>query len=330
MTLRVRDRGLISVKSEGFGAAGDIQISHAKLIEIESGGEISASVRNVATGGQPPASLASEILISDSDTLRVSGGIITAETTGSGPGGRIVIRDVGDVVLKNGASVTSRSSAPNGGDAGAIVIAATRSFRAENSEITTTALDAGGGRISIQARDSVYLLDSLVETTVQGSEAGADAGDIFIPLSGEEAAGIDPVVPEFVVINRSIIRANANVADAGDITIAGRNVLISSDSLIQAHSEEGVSGAIQISSPDADIVSQVATLPADFVDPSNRLLPPCVARTERTGSFMVQSREALPRSPDAPLPSTLGGAPGVDGNSPASGSTDCSLFQERS
>jgi filamentous hemagglutinin family protein len=330
MTLRVRDRGLISVKSEGFGAAGDIQISHAKLIEIESGGEISASVRNVATGGQPPASLASEILISDSDTLRVSGGIITAETTGSGPGGRIVIRDVGDVVLKNGASVTSRSSAPNGGDAGAIVIAATRSFRAENSEITTTALDAGGGRISIQARDSVYLLDSLVETTVQGSEAGADAGDIFIPLSGEEAAGIDPVVPEFVVINRSIIRANANVADAGDITIAGRNVLISSDSLIQAHSEEGVSGAIQISSPDADIVSQVATLPADFVDPANRLLPPCVARTERTGSFMVQSREALPRSPDAPLPSTLGGAPGVDGNSPASGSTDCSLFQERS
>jgi hypothetical protein len=331
MTLRVRDRGLISVKSEGFGAAGDIQISNAKLIEIESGGEISASVDDVATGGQPPASLASEILISNSDTLRVSGGIITAETTGTGPGGRIAIRDVGNVVLKKGASVTSRSSDSNGGgDAGAIVIAATRSFSAENSEVTTTALDAGGGRISIQARDSVYLLDSLVETTVQGSEAGADAGDIFIPLSGEEAVGIDPVVPEFVVINRSIVRANANVADAGDITIAGRNVLISSDSLIEAHSEEGVSGAIQISSPDADIVSQVATLPADFVDPSNRLLPPCVARTERTGSFMVQSREALPRSPDAPLPSTLGGAPEVDGNSPASGSTDCSLFQERS
>lgn len=329
MTLRVRDRGLISVKSEGFGAAGDIRISGAKLIEIESGGEISASVKDVATGGQPPASLASEILISDSDTLRVSGGIITAETTGSGPGGRIAIRDVGNVVLKNGASVTSRSSGTNGGDAGAIVIAATRSFSAENSEITTTALDAGGGRISIQARDRVYLLDSLVETTVQGSDAGADAGDIFIPLSGEEAVGIDPVIPQFVILNRSIIRANANVADAGDITIAGRNVLISSDSLIQAHSEEGVSGAIQISSPDADIVSQVATLPADFVDPANRLLPPCVARTERTGSFMVQSREALPRSPDAPLPSTLGSAPGVDGNSPASGSTDCSLFQER-
>ena len=193
--------------------------------------------------------------------------------------------------------------------------------------------DAGGGRISIQARDLVYFLDSLVETTVDGGTAGADAGDISIPLAalgGEEAAGVDPVVPEFVVVNRSVIRANAVAAGAGDITINGTEVVISADSLIQAHSEEGVSGEIQISSPDTDIVSQVAPLSSSFVDPSDRLLPPCVARTERTGSFMVQGREALPRPLDAPLPSNLGGAPGVDGIPPASGPTDCSVFQERS
>ena len=72
------------------------------------------------------------------------------------------------------------------------------------------------------------------------------------------------------------------------------------------------------------------TLPTSFVDPSARLLPPCAARTERTGSLMVQNREALPRSLDAPLPSTLGGAAGVGNSSPASGSIDCSVFQERS
>jgi len=277
----------------------------------------------------PAAVFASDIVISDSDTLNLSRGIITADTNRSGPGGDIVIRDVDHVSLNNGSSITAKSVAEDGGDAGAIVIAANRTFSATNSEITTTATDAGGGRISIQARNQVSLVDSLVETTVQGLEVGEDAGDIFIPLGGEEAVGVDPVTPQFVVINRSTVRANAKETDAGDITIAGRNVLISSDSLIQATSEEGVSGAIQISSPDADIVGQVATLPADFVDPSNRLLPPCVARTERTGSFMVQSRDALPRALDAPLPSTLG-APGVDDNSPASGSTDCSVFQERS
>jgi hypothetical protein len=45
---------------------------------------------------------------------------------------------------------------------------------------------------------------------------------------------------------------------------------------------------------------------------------------------MVQNREALPRSLDAPLPSDLTGAPGVDSIPPASGSIDCSVFQERS
>jgi large exoprotein involved in heme utilization and adhesion len=262
----------------------------------------------------------------------MTGGTMTAETSGTGQGGSITVQ-ADQVDLSNGAQITASSvgTTSGAGDAGAIVIAATESFRAENSEITTTAEadNAGGGRISIQAGDLVYLLDSLVETSVVGKTAGADAGDIFIPL-GEKAIGVDPVVPEFVVINRSVIRANAAASGAGDITIDGNNVLISADSLIQAFSETGVSGEILISSPDADIASQVAQLPSSFVDPSDRLLPPCVARTERTGSFMVQNREALPRSLDAPLPSTLGGAAGVDSIPPASSSTDCPVFQERS
>ncbi len=336
LTLRIRDEGKLSVESKGRGAAGDIQISGAELIEISNDGEISASVGDVNANGEPVESLASDILISDSGSLNVSGGVITATTTGTGPGGRIEIQ-AARVGLSNGAQITASSTRTAGtaGDAGSIAIAATETFSAENSQITTTANadDAGGGRISIQARDLVYLLDSLVETTVDGGTAGADAGDIFIPLAalgGEEAAGVDPVVPEFVVVNRSVIRANAVAAGAGDITINGTEVVISADSLIQAHSEEGVSGEIRVSSPDTDIVSQVAPLPSSFVDPSDRLLPPCVARTERTGSFMVQGREALPRPLDAPLPSNLGGAPGVDGIPPASGPTDCSVFQERS
>jgi hypothetical protein len=256
---------------------------------------------------------------------------MTAETTGSGQGGQITFKNVDDVLVTGGSSVTTKSTGMGGGNAGSIAIAANRGVRIDQaSAITTTAVDAGGGRISVQAGKFVYLLDSLLETTVQGEDAGEDAGDILIPLGGEEAIGIDPVVPEFVVVNRSIIRANAVASGAGDITIDGNNVLISADSLIQATSETGVSGEILISSPDADIASQVAQLPSSFVDPSDRLLPPCVARTERTGSFMVQNREALPRSLDAPLPSTLGGAAGVDSIPPASSSTDCPVFQERS
>jgi large exoprotein involved in heme utilization and adhesion len=163
---------------------------------------------------------------------------------------------------------------------------------------------------------------------VRGEDTGENAGNIDIPLLDDE--GIESVQPRFMVANNSVIRANATTTNAGNITIAANDVVISSDSIIEATSETGLSGDIQISAPDTDIVSQVAPLPSSFVDPSDRLLPPCVARTERTGSFMVQSREALPRSLDAPLPSDLTGAPGVHSPPPASGSTDCSVFQEKS
>jgi len=124
------------------------------------------------------------------------------------------------------------------------------------------------------------------------------------------------------VINRSIIRANATATNAGNITIAGHDVLISSDSLIEATSETGISGEIRISSPDADVVSQVTPLPSNFVDASDRLLTPCIARTERTGSFVVQNREALPPPPDAPLSPALAGA------SPSIDSEKCSVSEE--
>jgi filamentous hemagglutinin family protein len=314
-----------SVTTETANApGGSIQLSAGDEMRIEQNSEISARANGEGAAG--------DIVVADTaDFALTSGSAMTAETTGTGQGGQIAFENVGDVRVTGGSSVTTKSTGTGGGDAGSIVIAANRSVRIDQqSAITTTADDAGGGRISLQAGQFVYLLGSQLETTVQGEEAGADAGDIDIPLRGDEPGGSAPDVPAFVVINRSTIKANATATDAGNITIAGGNVLISSDSLIEATSEKGVSGEIQISSPDADIVSQVAQLSSSFVDPSDRLLPPCVARTERTGSFMVQNRDALPRSLDAPLPSNLGDAPGVDGIPPASGSTDCSVFQERS
>jgi filamentous hemagglutinin family protein len=314
-----------SVTTETANApGGSIRLSAGDKMRIEQISEISARANGEGAAG--------DITVADTaDFALTSGSAMTAETTGTGQGGQITFENVGNVRVTGGSNITTKSTGAGGGNAGSIVIAANRNVRIDQrSAITTTAEDAGGGRISLQAGQLVYLLDSQLETTVQGEEAGADAGDIDIPLRGDEPGGVAPDVPAFVVINRSTIKANATATDAGNITIAGGNVLISSDSLIEATSEKGVSGEIQISSPDADIVSQIAQLSSSFVDPSDRLLPPCVARTERTGSFMVQNREALPRPLDAPLPSNLGDAPVVDGISPTSGPTDCSLFQERS
>jgi filamentous hemagglutinin family protein len=328
LSLRVRDGAAISVESAAT-AAGKIQIRGADLVEVSNGGEVSARVWYVTLQpGEEPADLASDIRILDANTLRLSDGTITAETRGNAIGGSVEI-EAKNVHLSGG-EISTRSIAQEGGDAGDIVIAAAETFEASNSAITTTANDAGGGRISIQGGDLVHLLDSRLETTV-ATEGLGDAGDIDIPLRGDESDGLDPVVPEFVVVNRSIIHANAVVTYAGDITIDGDHVFVSSDSDIQAEaSTPELSGEIRISSPDADVVSQVTPLPSNFVDASDRLLPPCVARTERTGSFVVQSREALPPPPDAPLPPALAGSHDAAGTFPASDSDKCSVPEESS
>ena len=134
------------------------------------------------------------------------------------------------------------------------------------------------------------------------------------------------------MINESTVSANASGtgADGGDITIAGREVLISADSVIEATASDptGVSGNIQITAPDSDVVSQVTPLANSFIDASDRLLPPCIARTERTGSFIVQNRAATLPSPDSPLSAGLGTAAGAGGTSP-SDSVECSVFEEK-
>jgi filamentous hemagglutinin family protein len=306
-------------------AAGDITLSGGQTAEITEQSLVSSLANGAGDAG--------DIFVVDTQTVSISDqSVVTAETNGAGTGGTIAFQNVGDVFLSDESSITTKSTAEaGGGPAGDIIIAAQGTFQAAHSAITTTAENAGGGRISIQGGELVYLFESLVETTVNGADdvAGADAGDIDIPLRGDEAGepfqlaaaaaaaeaggGLDPALPKFVVINRSTIRANAVATDAGNITIAGDDVLISSDSVIEATSQTGVSGQIQISSPDADVVGQITPLPSSFVDPSDRLLPPCIARTERTGSFVVRNRAAIPPSPDAPLSPSPGGAlPRID------------------
>jgi len=329
MTLRVLDGGELSVEAEEFGAPGDIEIRGADLVEIASGGSINARVeRVILREGEAPEDLpelASDIRISDTNKLLLSGGTITAETKGPALGGTIEIA-ANNIVLRSGSNITSRSTAVNGGNAGKIVLAAGRRFDATNSSVTTTADDAGGGRISIQAGHLVNLRNSLLETTVQGADAGENAGDIDIPLRGDE--GIEPVRPSFVVANNSIIRANATATNAGNITIAANDVVISSDSILEATSETGLSGEIRVAAPDTVLVSGLTPLPVDFEDPANRLLPPCVARTERTGSFVVQNREAIPRSPDEALSASLAGSHHSDNVIPSIESDPCSVFEE--
>ena len=105
-----------------------------------------------------------------------------------------------------------------------------------------------------------------------------------------------------VVLNRSTIRANAFEGNGGKIEITGKDVLISSGTIIEASSEKGIDGEILVSSPDSDLITDLVTLRTNFLDASSLLAQSCSARTARAGSLVVRGRDRIPAAPaDAPL-----------------------------
>jgi large exoprotein involved in heme utilization and adhesion len=355
--VHLSENAQITAKSTGIGndagPAGNISITQADEVSLDSGATLTAETSGTGAGGsitlsgtdvslagnatitaqtsrpesEGPGGDGGSITVRDTQKLTLdSGATVTAETAGTGAGGSIALIAT-DIALSRGASVTTSSTGEGigSGNAGDIQIAAARNLEITGgSSVTTTAANAAGGNVELQAGELLYFLDSTVETNVIGdrAEEGENAGDIDIPfvdsasaaemaIAGDgETIEVASVTPRFVVVNRSVIRANANNTDAGNVTIEGANVLVSSDSVIEATSQTGLDGIVEINAPDADIVSQITPLPAHFVDPSDRLLPPCVARTERTGSFVVQNRERVPPPPDAPLSALLVGSAG--------------------
>ena len=111
--------------------------------------------------------------------------------------------------------------------------------------------------------------------------------------------------------NDAYVAAGCEVVDAADIWSGSDIILV-----------ENFPGHLS----DATLVGQVTPLPANFIDASDRLLPPCAARTARTGSFVVQSHPTLAPPPDSPLsPSLVGGA-----GAAAADSERCTILEESS
>jgi large exoprotein involved in heme utilization and adhesion len=110
--------------------------------------------------------------------------------------------------------------------------------------------------------------------------------------------------PQFVVVNDSSIIANAFGGPGGNITIVADNFLSSVTSVIQASSALSTPGVIEIRSPENNVESSIAQLPAAFLDASALLRGLCSAR--RTGapsSFVVAGRGGIPVDADGYLPS---------------------------
>jgi hypothetical protein len=283
--------------AEAADRAGRATVS-APVITITNRGEISSeSVSNQSSGR----------LTLSAEQLVIDGGEITTQAEGAGGGGRIEVR-AGVIELRNGGLISAQST--GSGNAGSVTIMAPDGLMLDRlvldrGEISTSAQQAGGGRITIQVSELIDLQDSRIESSV-AQEAG-NAGDISID-------------PDFLVLDDSAILARADAGVGGDISIVADNLVVSPDSLINAEAgEAGVDGTVVTSEPAVDLASALVVLAAPPLDADALLREPCALRRDvGTSSFTGVGRGGLPAAPDRPLGSAYrsaaegGAAPGTN------------------
>jgi large exoprotein involved in heme utilization and adhesion len=224
------------------------------------------------------------------NSLTVEGGAqIASSTAGPGKGGDVNVMVASDIVLPEpGPQITARST--GSGDAGSITVSAARLLMNNGAAISTEAetSTANGGNITLHVRDFLYLVSSEITTSVKG-ETG-NGGNITID-------------PQLVILNHSSIKAEAIEGHGGDITITAGEFIRSSDSIVSATSQLGISGTIEINGPRVDVNGALVVLSSELRGRVAVLREACAARSDRPISSLVEAgRGGLPQDPEATLP----------------------------
>jgi len=187
-----------------------------------------------------------------------------------------------------GPQITARST--GSGDAGSITVSAMRLLMNNGAAISTEAATstASGGNITLHLRDFLYLVSSEISTSVKG-ETG-NGGNIAID-------------PQLVILDHSSIIAQAVEGHGGNITITADQFIPSSDSLVSASSQLGISGTVVINGPRVDVNGALVVLSTQLRGRTEVLREACASRAGRPLSSLVEAgRGGLPQDPEATLP----------------------------
>ncbi len=223
-------------------------------------------------------------------SLSVQGGGVSALSRGTQNGGNIIVTVQGPISVSDGATISaSNTGSANAGD---IVLHAGPEIRMQNASVTTQATEASGGNITLQAIDSIRLVNSQLNTSVQGG-----------PTTSGGNITIDPAI---VTLQNSQVLAQAVQGQGGNISIIAGTFLADQSSLVSASSQFGLSGAVNIQSPVSSLSGSLVTLPQQPLHVQNLLRQHCAAQPNgHMSSLVIAGRDALPAEPGGWLMSPL-------------------------
>ncbi|HBP90458.1 MAG TPA: hypothetical protein DD706_22540 [Nitrospiraceae bacterium] len=277
----------IFTDTQGTGAAGSTTLS-AKQLTITSGGRIEANTSAQGAGGNITVNAPGNVSISGR-----SGGVFSQTTgtePGSGAGGAISLMAGQNFTLSDGATVSASSDGP--GNAGNINITGHDTILIDKATVTTEAIQASGGNITLTANDMIQLVDSTIASSVQG-EADTAGGDVTLD-------------PDFIILQNSDILAKAVAGKGGNIDlVASKAVLLDAQSTLDASSQTGISGSVTIESPIQVLSGTIVPLPSTPVNVATLYAARCVAGEGGHFSTFVDSKT----DSVAPTPGTFLASP---------------------
>ena len=179
-------------------------------------------------------------------------------------------------------------------DGGGLTISAGHSINVERSEISSNA-ERNGGDIGLLAPNKITITESNVI-----ANAGNNGGNIRI---GNRRLDLNPVIPDFVIIDKSDFIASAVQGNGGNISISADTFIGSFDSLFDASSQFGIDGEFDVSAPDVDIAGSLAVLPESFTGRDIQLQDHCAVKVAgEFSSFIVVGRGGVPLEPGDLVP----------------------------
>ena len=175
-----------------------------------------------------------------------------------------------------------------GGNAGTIEVHSNTLTLAEQSRISTESLSGGGGGIVIHNSGNTQLKRSQITTSVQ--EGSGNGGDLSLNS-------------QFVVQDHAPIIARAIEGNGGNIQIETKGIYAfanGTDSPIDASSQFGVSGNVELTTPDENISGSVFIVNGAFLKTAQLNLNQCTTarQVEDVSRFMQDmQQEGSAKSP---------------------------------
>lgn len=256
--LKLLNEGSISSSSLGMGHAGNVNIDASQLDLVT--GDISAAVGPVsdAQSGNINIQVGGIMRLIDQSLINIENAG-TAVTPDFIRPGNIAIHAT-DIIMQN-SRITSNSI--GNVSAGNIIINFSHSMYMDPSFISTTANTGNGGSISIDGKGLLMLQNSSLTTDVSG--ANGNGGNILISVpellletGAIQANAIGGYGGNIILNLNSLISSNNTLIEGGDALSWLPNII--GFNLIQAASQTGVSGSLNVTVPQLDLSGVFAHL----------------------------------------------------------------------